>query len=75
MPRSRLLHNLLHEKSLLRTFAGKIVPKTIRSAVRRRNLQKPSLDPALRRELTESFRPDILKLQDILQRDLSPWMN
>ncbi len=34
----------------------------------------PPLNPALRRELTESYRKDILKLQDLIGRNLSHWL-
>lgn len=34
----------------------------------------PLLDPELRRQLTTDFRDEILKLQDLLQRDLSHWL-
>jgi hypothetical protein len=33
--------------------------------------EKPPFDPALRRALTESFRVDVLRLQDQIQRDIS----
>lgn len=34
----------------------------------------PPLDPGMRASLTEEFTPDILKLQDLLGRDLSDWL-
>jgi hypothetical protein len=38
-------------------------------------LQRPaSLDPVIRDPLIETFRPDILELQDLLGRDLSGWL-
>jgi len=30
--------------------------------------------PRLRRQLTEEYREDILKLQDLIRRDLSHWL-
>ncbi len=41
---------------------------------RGRQLVKPPLDPALRRELIERFRDDIERLGERLSRDLSPWL-
>ena len=36
---------------------------------------KPAISPALRKELIEQvYREDILKLQDLIQRDLSQWL-
>jgi hypothetical protein len=41
---------------------------------RRAFTQPPPLEPAARAELIEIYREDILKLQDLLQRDLSAWL-
>lgn len=46
----------------------------IQDTARRRRLVKPQLSPEIRRELTEFYRPDILKLESLIQRDLSPWL-
>lgn len=40
-----------------------------------RDLEKLTFDPTLRAELTEYYRQDIEQLQDLLQRDLSHWLN
>ena len=34
---------------------------------------RPTLDPGVRAELTASFADEISRLEDLLQRDLSPW--
>lgn len=39
-----------------------------------KQIKPPSLDPALRRELTESYRDEILRLQDLIGRDLGHWL-
>ena len=45
------------------------------SSLRKRGLSKaPSLEPEVRRELLHIYREDILKLQDLIQRDLSAWL-
>jgi hypothetical protein len=45
------------------------------SSIQRRNLAKPPpMSPEIRAELSEAYREDILKLQDLLQRDLSGWL-
>jgi hypothetical protein len=38
------------------------------------NANKPQLAPQTRAEMIEIYRDEILKLQDLLQRDLSPWL-
>ncbi|CAK0737877.1 Sulfotransferase [Gammaproteobacteria bacterium] len=64
----------------IRPIAKQVVPQAWRTDLyeRLRNtFTQPArrLDPALRRELTERhFLADILKLQDMLQRDLSHWL-
>lgn len=39
------------------------------------DVEKQSISPQLRGELTEYYRQDILQLQDLLGRDLSHWLN
>jgi hypothetical protein len=44
--------------------------------IQRRGLVKPpSLEPDVRAELIQIYRDDILKLQDLIQRDLSKWLS
>ncbi len=43
--------------------------------VRNRNLVRQIIPPDIRRELTAVYREDILKLQNLLNRDLSHWLN
>ncbi len=42
---------------------------------RRPAAAREKMDPALRRELLEDFAGEIRALGDLLQRDLSPWLN
>jgi hypothetical protein len=56
-----------------------LLPRRLRRAagVRLRTWNRtrpPLLDPALRSELTEGYRDEILQLQDMLGRDLSHWL-
>jgi hypothetical protein len=44
------------------------------NTLRNRNLAKPSFTVELRRQLTEAYREDILKLQELIERDLSKWL-
>lgn len=44
-------------------------------SIQSRNLAKPPrMSPEIRAELSEAYREDILKLQDLLQKDLSGWL-
>ncbi len=45
------------------------------NALQRRGLEKaPPIDPDTRRALLDYYREDTLRLQDLLQRDLSAWL-
>lgn len=37
-------------------------------------MPKPGLDPEIRRQLAEYYREDIMKLQNLIDRDLSHWL-
>ncbi|HUI25386.1 MAG TPA: sulfotransferase [Candidatus Kryptonia bacterium] len=48
--------------------------RAINSAMNSNLRSAPPLTPAVRAELTEFFRADILRLQDLIGRDLSHWL-
>lgn len=75
LPRSRVLHRLLTHPLAERLFRGPA--RGVRQTLRDANLKatKPALDPALRAELTEAYRDDVLKLQDLLDWNLSAWLD
>jgi hypothetical protein len=52
-------------------WRGRIFPFIARN--QRVNRSRVKIDPALRSELTEELRDDILALQDLIGRDLSGW--
>ncbi len=78
IPRNRLLQTILtklnpaeaafNPSPFARLFARRAV------SVGNHNLVKPPIPPAVRSELGEVFREDIVKLQDLIQRDLSVWL-
>lgn len=78
IPRSVFLDRLLGTQHPVRGVARWIVPQGFRSRISQRlravNRRKPPLSPKLRRELVELYREDILKLQTMLDRDLSAWL-
>lgn len=77
IPKSRLLYNFLDRGNPIRS-ALKVLPQDLRRNVakplRKWNLEKPSLPPDIGNELRKLYRSDILKLQDLINRDLSPWL-
>jgi hypothetical protein len=47
---------------------------SIQEAWRCRALEKPPMPLHLRRRLVDQYRSDIMELQDLLNRDLSRWL-
>jgi hypothetical protein len=78
IPRSRALEFVLTRANWVRSAARCFVPRRFRATLthqlRKANLRKPPLSEAARRELVEIYRDDILKLQELLGKDLSRWL-
>ena len=83
LPRNRRLHQLAINSEGIERRLAPILPASGRfrvvSALRwfdkRYNLAPPPpLDPEIRARLTADYREDILRLQDLIGRDLSHWL-
>lgn len=79
LPRSRKIHQLLTGQFLFRRWLRFIIPSAVRQKIMAQLLlwnsrKPPPLDPEIRCRLTQEFREDILKLQDLIHRDLSHWL-
>lgn len=79
VPKNRTLHRLIQHENRVRTFATSHLPerwtKPWGDRIRGLNCtEAPPLQEEVRRELVEVYRQDILKLQHLIQRDLSPWL-
>jgi hypothetical protein len=78
IPKSRLLNRLFYDPTLIRT-AKAILPEKVQmmvKQVRQQNLKPPpKFPPDLRLKLLDHYREDILKLEELLDRDLSIWLN
>jgi hypothetical protein len=61
---TRVLHSVFFPNALRRIAIG----------LRNRNLVKPQLPPQIRRQLSAAYHEDILRLQSLIQRDLSQWL-
>ena len=77
LPRNRILHGVFTNRTLSLTMR-RLVPKKARGAVKRikeRNMGKaPSLGPEKRKEILGYFKEDILKTQELIQIDLTHWL-
>jgi hypothetical protein len=80
--KSRRLHNLATHPARIEQllpFLPATARRVIASALRRIDsgfnlVPPPPLDPETRARLTEEYREDILKLQDLIGHDLSHWL-
>lgn len=75
---ARLIDFFFSKPNPVRYFTRKLLPEQIRwqftTAVRNRNILRPAMSPKIRMELTEYFRPDIIQLEELIDRDLSHWL-
>ena len=78
-PRSKALHRLLHSQRLPRSLLKRCLSQSFRVKVRDRMVGMSTVREALmestHQELIEYFREDILKLETLLDRDLSHWLH
>jgi Sulfotransferase family len=78
-PKIRALQTLLGTSNPVRSALKQILPQEFRKDVSHRlrewNLErKEGMSIEIRQHLIEEYREDILQLQDLIQRDLSPWL-
>jgi hypothetical protein len=78
VPRSRRLDELVRTPSALRRTLGKVVPERLHAPLAQKvigaNDRRLVFDPDTRRTLTRRYRPDIERLAELLDRDLSVWL-
>jgi hypothetical protein len=78
VPRSQMLHRLIKRpsraKSVYRTLVPDALHRRIAPRLETANLKRDGLSPDLRKKLTSEYRDEILKLQDLIERDLSGWL-
>jgi hypothetical protein len=78
VPRSRVLHALLNKPNPIKTVFKPLFPAGPRKVLSHRltgkNLARPQLSADVRRELTEEYSEDITKVQSLIGRDLSKWL-
>ena len=74
IPKNKWLHNLMSSKNIVKTIAQPFVPRSIRQVIRKRNLDKPTLSREIQDDLINVYREDIMQLENLIGRDLSPWL-
>lgn len=79
VPRSSRFQQFLHNpdnvlRRLSRYVLSKPVRKRLLTMMKNVNLTKPPLSPAARARLVDTYRDDVLRLQELVGRDLSAWL-
>lgn len=79
-PKNEILFNLIKKRPLT-TAVKRWLPGWVRDPIASRfeglrgaQLNKPPIDPTLRGLVIEECREDVLRLQDLIDRDLSHWL-
>jgi hypothetical protein len=72
--RSRLFKSRLARNLRARAIANHQIRARLRQSVLLKQETKSAMDPCCRRFLMDLYRPDILRLQDLLNRDLGHWL-
>ena len=82
IPKNKFIHKFLKEPNILKSIVKPVVKTLIPykerlkiiEKIKMKNLQKPQMKPETREYLKNLYREDILKLQDLIKRDLSSWL-
>lgn len=79
VPRSQRLHRFVRNPGRGRRTLGRLIPTSWRAPIAARvmgiNQRRLAFDPATRRTLTQRYRSDIVELGELLDRDLSAWLD
>ena len=74
MPKNKLLHQILTKPNPLKTLLKPLFPAKIRQKIQHQNLNTPQISQEVRQRLLDIYRADILQCQDLINRDLEPWL-
>ena len=80
IPKNNMLNSLLspgHTTAMLKRILPDVILKPVYRYfmnTKNRNLDRPVLSPEMRQELIGKYRSDILRLEPLIERDLSMWL-
>jgi len=82
-PKVESVNRFLKKKNPIKEFVGKLLPKDLRrrlrlkvqSTVYKYNLEKETMNPETREKLQGVFHDDVMKLQELIGRDLTAWIS
>ncbi len=78
IPENPWMHRVLTGLQPIREALAPVIPETVvdwANALKNRNLQKPEMDPATRQHVRSLFRPHVERLEEMIERDLSHWLD
>lgn len=80
IPKNQTVAKLMKRSRFLKTVISSLIPSQklrlqIKDNILKLNLRsQPKLEPTVRKKFIEEYREDIFKLQDLIHRDLSQWL-
>ncbi|MEQ9667107.1 sulfotransferase family protein [Coleofasciculus sp. G2-EDA-02] len=78
LPKNSLFKKFIDTPNPLKSILKPLIPENMRELavtnLRRWNKIKPSLEPEIHKQLLQEYYEDILKLQSLIERDLTPWL-
>ncbi len=78
VPRNRTIHSFVMKPNLLKDLFKPLLPnifrQNIKNQVKYNNLEKPPISQSARQYLIKLYREDIIQCQNLINRDLSPWL-
>lgn len=80
VPKSRYLYDIFTKKNLVKSFFKPLFTKQAREMIQdfvvtKTLKSKPIMKSEIRQDLIKIYQKDILKLQDLINRDLSGWID
>ena len=77
IPQNQIVNSIFKQHRRFQTLSRKFIPERLRRIarnVRNNNLVKPTIPAAIRNELIDEYKEDIKRLEKLIEKDLSVWM-
>lgn len=79
IPQNKFLQSWLYEKNIIKKVIKPFLPEKLRKEIfiklkKKQKLRKPELSSEVRQQLLPFFREDVLRLQELIGKDLSGWL-
>ena len=78
LTRNKFWHQFLDKPNPIKSIIKPLLPLQFRQNLKHnaqeKNLFKPTLSPEIRQQLMKEYQEDILQLQELIQQDLSIWL-